>query len=76
MGKRQRIENRPQAMLEARDLPHCNLSRLLEERLNSALQQEQVERAKEQVYLPAHPYLCWSNTTCLVYVAIVFLVAL
>ena len=49
MGKRQRIENRPQAMLEARDLPHCNLSRMLEERLNTALLQEQVERAKEQV---------------------------
>jgi hypothetical protein len=50
MGKRQRIENRPQAMLEARDLPHCNLSRMLEDRLNTALQQEQFERAKEQVW--------------------------
>lgn len=47
-GERQRIEMRPQAMLEAKDLPQCNLSMLLEKRVVTALQVERVARAKAQ----------------------------
>ena len=37
---------RPQAMLEAKDLPTCQLSQYLEQRMQRALEHERVERAK------------------------------
>jgi hypothetical protein len=48
-GQRSRIDSRPMSLLEARDLPHCTLSRALEERLAVALAQERAERARLQV---------------------------
>lgn len=47
-GERQPIGVRPQAMLEARDLPRCEISDFLQERLDNALAAERVQRAKEQ----------------------------
>jgi len=52
MGQRQRIEQRPQAMLEAKDLPHCELSKYLEQRLVMSLDHErQARAAKEGKYV-------------------------
>lgn len=45
-GQRQRITVRPQAMLEARDLPTCDLSNYLEQRLAGALGAERAARAQ------------------------------
>lgn len=47
-GERQPIQVRPQAMLEARDLPKCDISDFLQSRIDTALQNELVQRAKEQ----------------------------
>ena len=47
-GERQPIGVRPQAMLEARDLPRCEISDFLQQRLDSAVAAERVQRAKEQ----------------------------
>eukprot|EP00955_Chlamydomonas_euryale_P000390 4355-Chlamydomonas_euryale.AAC.1 len=47
-GERQRMTVRPQAMLEARDLPVSNLSRYLEHHLAAALMQERGARAAQQ----------------------------
>lgn len=47
-NSRRPIEIRPQAMLEARDLPRCEISDFLQERLDKALAAERVQRAKEQ----------------------------
>ena len=46
-GSRQPIGVRPQAMLEAKDLPVCELSEFLQHRLNIAVQNEHLERAKQ-----------------------------
>ncbi len=46
-GTRARITNRPQAMLEARDLPKCNLSDHLEARLQQSLARERMLRAQQ-----------------------------
>ena len=44
-GQRQAIAVRPQAMLEAKDLPKCDLSNYLSERLDSVLERDRQERA-------------------------------
>ena len=44
-GVRKRVEQRPDSMLEARELPHCELSRLMEQRLLRALENDRAERA-------------------------------
>lgn len=46
---RERIQLRPQAMLEARDLPTNNLSNLLEQKVASALAADRQARAAMQV---------------------------
>lgn len=38
-------QNRPQAMLEAKDLPQCELSKYLENRIGLGLQKEREARA-------------------------------
>ncbi|MEW5301948.1 MAG: hypothetical protein WDW36_004771 [Sanguina aurantia] len=48
LGRRQRIETRPQSMLEAKDLPRCQLSDQLQERLDQQLHADWVRRAQEQ----------------------------
>eukprot|EP00798_Chlamydomonas_sp_ICE-L_P008174 gene8174-1430_t len=45
-GQRASLEVRPQSMLEAKDLPTCELSNYMEQHLNQALAQERIERAK------------------------------
>lgn len=47
-GLRQPIAVRPQAMLEARDLPKCDISDFLQHRIDIAVREEHVQRAKEQ----------------------------
>ena len=47
-GQRQPIAVRPQAMLEARDLPRCDISDYLQHRIDTAVREEHVARAKEQ----------------------------
>lgn len=60
-GERQPIQVRPQAMLEARDLPRCDISDFLQDRIDKALQADAILRAKEQqiplqqVPLPQYP---------------------
>ncbi|GAB4815528.1 hypothetical protein N2152v2_002574 [Parachlorella kessleri] len=44
-GERKLPAERPQAMLSARDLPRCDLSDLLEARLERTLQEERLQRA-------------------------------
>lgn len=51
---RERIQLRPQAMLEARDLPTNNLSNLLEQKVQAALAADRQARAAVQVGV-----LCW-----------------
>lgn len=48
-------------MLEARDLPRCEISDFLQERLDNALAAERVQRAKEQGLSPkqVRPFMCW-----------------
>jgi hypothetical protein len=48
-GQREGIRVRPQAMLEAKDLPHNNLSMLLEQRVNRKLEEDRQARAAQQV---------------------------
>lgn len=48
-GQRERITMRPQAMLEAKDLPHNDLSRLLEQRVNQKLEEDRQMRAQQLV---------------------------
>lgn len=50
--ERQPIQVRPQAMLEARDLPKCDISDFLQDRLDKALEADQILRAKEQQCSP------------------------
>ena len=50
--ERQPIQVRPQAMLEARDLPRCDISDFLQERIDKALSADQILRAKEQQCSP------------------------
>ncbi|KAL0048475.1 hypothetical protein WJX82_004140 [Trebouxia sp. C0006] len=47
-GERQPIQVRPQAMLEARDLPKCDISDFLQERIDSALSAELIQRSKQE----------------------------
>jgi hypothetical protein len=49
MGTRERIQTRPQAMLEAKDLPTNKLSALLERRVVDALATDRQQRAVQQV---------------------------
>jgi hypothetical protein len=49
MGTRKRIQTRPQAMLEAKDLPTNQLSALLERRVMDALAADRQQRAVQQV---------------------------
>lgn len=51
-GERQPIQVRPQAMLEARDLPKCDISDFLQERIDSALSAELIQRSKQEGVLP------------------------
>lgn len=51
-GERQPIQVRPQAMLEARDLPKCEISDFLQNRIDTALQNELVQRAKQEGVSP------------------------
>ena len=61
--ERQPIQVRPQAMLEARDLPRCDISDFLQSRMDRALEADLIQRAKEQqlppeqvsLYLPFGP---------------------
>lgn len=46
--EREPIKVRPQAMLEARDLPKCEISDFLQNRIDKALQADLILRAKEQ----------------------------
>jgi hypothetical protein len=48
-GQREGIRVRPQAMLEAKDLPPNNLSMLLEARVNRKLEEDRQARALQQV---------------------------
>lgn len=48
-GQRERITVRPQAMLEAKDLPHNDLSRMLEQRVYQKLQEDCYMRAQQLV---------------------------
>jgi hypothetical protein len=48
-GLREGIRVRPQAMLEAKDLPQNNLSMLLEQRVNRKLEEDRQARAMQQV---------------------------
>lgn len=52
MGIRKPIEVRPQAMLEAKDLPTCELSDFIEERLRSTLAEDRALRAKKANCMP------------------------
>lgn len=45
-GRRQPIAARPQAMLEAKDLPRCDLSDYIEHRLQLALGRDRADRAR------------------------------
>ena len=45
-GRRQPIAVRPQAMLEAKDLPRCDLSDYIEHRLQLALGRDRADRAR------------------------------
>jgi hypothetical protein len=47
-GERQPIQVRPQAMLEARDLPKCEISDFLQERIDNALSSELIQRSKQE----------------------------
>lgn len=47
-GSRERINVRPQAMLEGKDLPANNLSNLLEQKVNAALAADRQQRAVMQ----------------------------
>lgn len=49
MGTRERIQVRPQAMLEAKDLPTNHLSNLLEQKVAQALVTDRQQRAAQQV---------------------------
>ena len=51
-NERQPIQVRPQAMLEARDLPKCDISDFLQERVDSALSAELIQRAKQEGLTP------------------------
>jgi E1A/CREB-binding protein len=51
-GKRTISENRPQAMLTAKDLPPCSLSNVLEKRLSEAIEKERDARANA---MSVHP---------------------
>ncbi|GFH07343.1 uncharacterized protein HaLaN_02130, partial [Haematococcus lacustris] len=51
-GQRQRIEMRPQSMLEGSDLPHTQLSKYLERRLYYSLDKERRARALKEGKLP------------------------
>ncbi|KAK9824572.1 hypothetical protein WJX72_011411 [[Myrmecia] bisecta] len=51
-GKRRPIQVRPQAMLEARDLPRCELSDFLQARLDASLERERAERARARGLQP------------------------
>lgn len=48
-GTRERVQVRPQAMLEAKDLPANNLSKLLEQRVIAAVTADRQARAAMQV---------------------------
>lgn len=50
-GQREGIRVRPQAMLEAKDLPPNHLSMLLEQRVNQKLEEDRQRRALQQVRL-------------------------
>ena len=47
-GQRKAIAVRPQAMLEAKDLPRCDLSEFLEDRLAKALERDLTLRAQRK----------------------------
>jgi hypothetical protein len=57
-NQRKAISVRPQAMLEAKDLPQCDLSNYLSRRISDALEKDRLLRAQrdglplEQVTLP------------------------
>ena len=50
--ERKPIQVRPQAMLEARDLPRCDISDFLQSRIDDALSREQIQRAKQEGVSP------------------------
>ncbi len=47
-GWRQRVDARPQSLLEAKDLPHCDLSQFLEAYVGQVISEEQMARAKRE----------------------------
>ena len=55
---REPIQTRPQAMLEAKDLPRCTLSDFLEDHLRSTLREETELRAKSQGLSPDQVRSC------------------
>jgi len=59
---RRRIEVRPQAMLEAKDLPQCELSKYLEHRISTGLQKEREARAAKEGKEP-HEVITAENLT-------------
>lgn len=48
MGRRKPIEERPQAMLEAKDLPRCSLSDFIESQLRETIALDTQLRAKKE----------------------------
>ena len=47
MGIRKPIDVRPQAMLEAKDLPRCSLSDYIEDHLRQTVAEDRLLRAKQ-----------------------------
>ncbi len=68
-GQRKAIAVRPQAMLEAKDLPRCDLSEFLEDRVAKALERDLHMRAQrkgiptDQVRVP--PFQLLGTNACI-----------
>ena len=60
--EREPIKVRPQAMLEARDLPRCEISDFLQNRIDKALEADLVLRAKERGCSPQQVWYCMLTT--------------
>ena len=63
-GERQPIQVRPQAMLEARDLPKCEISDFLQERIDSALSAELIQRSKQEGVPPDQVSVTFTVQAC------------